>query len=570
MGTPRGPAQRTLATSGHLLHAVILLAAHPEHALFALCIRPRGYQCPSRRSCRRCGTGRVVGILSEKVLSNIMRINKLSDIPKKIKNRIVRYQHQSVRRYQYLTGFIRGQKHRIRDSRKLHVLSRNQEDLYQMLMKYDIISFDIFDTLITRSIYHPVDVFLLMEKKIGIDDFSTIRVNAERNAIRCHDWDINLDDIYREIKTISDSDKEKIKQLEIDTEIQIMIRRESVVNIYHRLIDAGKIVYCVSDMYLPQFAIEKMFTKCHIKLPTKMIISNCVNKRKDSMTMWSYVKSLIKDKSYIHIGDNFVSDFVNPSKYNISSAYIGNSHFLVEHSTLANRYRLLGAGKIGDAIIKGLLFNKKIFNSPFGYEVARRYTLRDIGYIVYGPILLYFCLWIYQQARGKKYDAIFFFAREGYYLRPLYDKIIQSVYGVKDNTYYFLTSRLAAATSSFQSREEIEEYLREIPFNGMFSKLLKERFSLNVDITDDATILLPKDIKKVLHWIDPYVQDILSNAKENKVLYQSYTKGLLKDYDKKKIAVVDIGYSGTAQYYMSRVLDKFDLEGLYLYSSLQL
>lgn len=466
---------------------------------------------------------------------------------------------------QYLTGVVKLQKHNIRDYRKEKALSDNQEDLYQKLIQYDVISFDIFDTLITRSVYDPTDVFRLIEKKTGIVGFSDTRINAEQKAIQHHDHDVTLDDIYDEIETLADFEKEKVKQLEIDTEIKIMVGRESVVDVYHRLLNAGKNVCCVSDMYLPKSVIENILRKCQITLPAKMIISSSVNKRKDTMTMWPYMVDVTKGKSYIHIGDNFVSDFINPSKQHITSAYLANSHFLVEHSTLGTRYNLLRMSKIGDAIVKGLLINKKMFNSPFGYASTRRYTLQDIGYIVYGPILLYFCLWIYQQTKREKYDAIFFFAREGYYLKPLYDKVVRLVYGIEENTSYFLTSRLAAATASFKNREEIEEYLQEIPFNGMFSKLLKERFSLNVDIKDDITILLPQDLKNVLHRIEPYLQDILENAKENRVLYQKYTNRLLPNYEKQKVAVVDIGYSGTAQYYMSRVLDKFNLEGLYLY-----
>lgn len=496
-----------------------------------------------------------------------MRIYELSNIPRKIKNKIILYYHRELLCWQYLAGVIRMQKHEIRDYRKRKSLSGNQEDLYQVLMKNDIISFDIFDTLITRSVYSPVDVFRLMEKKLGIVGFSGMRVNAERNAIQHHDRDINMDDIYDEIKNISALEKEKIKHMEIDIEIEIMVSRKAVVDIYHQLLDAGKTVYCVSDMYFPKFVIEAIFKKCHIKLPTKMIISNCVNKRKDSMTMWPYVKDMAKGRSYIHIGDNFISDFINPGKHNISSAYIANSHFLAEHSTIWNRYRLFQYNDIGDMIIKGLLFNRKIFNNPFRYKLPKRYSLQDLGYVVYGPILLYFCLWIYHQSKQKKYDGMFFFAREGYYLKPLYDKIARAIYGAAETTCYYLTSRLAAATASFRGKADVEEYLREIPFNGRFSKLLKERFSLYVDVADDSVVRLPQDRKDVMRRISPYMQEILKNAKRNQSLYQKYTNCLFPDYKKKKIAVIDIGYSGTAQYYMSRALDKFNFDGLYLYLS---
>lgn len=501
----------------------------------------------------------------EKELVRIMKIIEVSRIASKIKNKYYRDKHKILRHGRYLVSFIRLQQYRVQDHRKWRSLSGNKENLYLSLMKYDVISFDIFDTLITRTLYNPVDVFGLMEKELGIVDFSRMRVEAERSAIQKYDRDISLDDIYDEIKELSGSQKEQIKQLEINTEIKLIICRESVVDIYHRLISAGKTVYCVSDMYLPKYAIENIFKKCQIQLPTKMIISNCVNRRKDTMTMWPYMRDMIKGKSYIHVGDNFVSDFVNPVKCDISAAYIANSHFMTRHSIMWNRYRLFRNDKLGDMIIKGLLFNKKLFNSPFGDGSYRKFSLQDIGYTIYGPILLYFCLWLYQHAQREKYDAIFFFAREGYYLKPLYDKIVQSVYGEKENTYYFLTSRLAAATASFGNREEIEEYLRDIPFDGMFSQLLKERFSLRTDVKGDCRVRLPKDIKNVLYRVEPYVQTILENAKKNKSLYQKYTKRLIFSYESKKIAVVDIGYSGTAQYYMSKAMEKSDLEGLYLY-----
>lgn len=505
------------------------------------------------------------GARDEKDLVRIMKIKKVSRIASKIKNKYYRDKHKILRHCRYLVSFIRLQQYRIQDHRKWRSLSGNKENLYLSLMKYDIISFDIFDTLITRTLYNPVDVFCLMEKELGIVDFSRMRVEAERSAIQKYDRDISLDDIYDEIKELLGSQKEQIKQLEINTEIKVMIGRKSVVDIYHRLISAGKTVYCVSDMYLPKYAIEKILKKCQIQLPTKMIISNCVNRRKDTMTMWPYMRDMIKGKSYIHVGDNFVSDFVNPVKCDISAAYIANSHFMTRHSIMWNRYRLFRNDKLGDMIIKGLLFNKKLFNSPFGDGSYRKFSLQDIGYTIYGPILLYFCLWLYQHAQREKYDGIFFFAREGYYLKPLYDKIVQSVYGEKENTYYFLTSRLAAATASFGNRGEIEEYLRDIPFDGMFSQLLKERFSLRTDVNGDCRIRLPKDIKNVLYRVEPYVQTILENAKKNKSLYQKYTKRLIFGYESKKIAVVDIGYSGTAQYYMSKAMEKSDLEGLYLY-----
>lgn len=39
------------------------------------------------------------------------------------------------------------------------------EDVFNFLNRKEVISFDIFDTLITRLIYNPDDIFMLMERK---------------------------------------------------------------------------------------------------------------------------------------------------------------------------------------------------------------------------------------------------------------------------------------------------------------------------------------------------------------------------------------------------------------------
>lgn len=51
----------------------------------------------------------------------------------------------------------------------------------------EVVSFDIFDTLITRLIYNPDDIFMLMERKIYNEynlklDYLKVRKEAEAKA----------------------------------------------------------------------------------------------------------------------------------------------------------------------------------------------------------------------------------------------------------------------------------------------------------------------------------------------------------------------------------------------------
>lgn len=61
------------------------------------------------------------------------------------------------------------------------------------LNKFNVISFDIFDTLVSRRLYRPKDLFSLMQSIMSnmdltkesiyvIDNFSEIRIKAETDA----------------------------------------------------------------------------------------------------------------------------------------------------------------------------------------------------------------------------------------------------------------------------------------------------------------------------------------------------------------------------------------------------
>ena len=59
---------------------------------------------------------------------------------------------------------------------------QNVDEMYKELVQFDVISFDIFDTLIFRPFSEPTDLFYLIGDQIGILDFNRMRQNAEYNA----------------------------------------------------------------------------------------------------------------------------------------------------------------------------------------------------------------------------------------------------------------------------------------------------------------------------------------------------------------------------------------------------
>ena len=64
----------------------------------------------------------------------------------------------------------------------------NNERIKKIIDKYEIISFDIFDTLIKRNVIDPVDIFKIVQERFNkkhinemITDFFEKRVGTEKN-----------------------------------------------------------------------------------------------------------------------------------------------------------------------------------------------------------------------------------------------------------------------------------------------------------------------------------------------------------------------------------------------------
>ena len=61
------------------------------------------------------------------------------------------------------------------------------DDFVSLLKDYDIVSFDIFDTLLFRPLCQPTDLFYFIGEKLQISDFRNIRMWVEHDArMKCY------------------------------------------------------------------------------------------------------------------------------------------------------------------------------------------------------------------------------------------------------------------------------------------------------------------------------------------------------------------------------------------------
>ncbi len=464
--------------------------------------------------------------------------------------------------------FARKVYHRIQKTKKERFIQKEllyMDALIDKVVKYDIVSFDIFDTLLARGLYEPDDLFNLMEEKLSINQFKQKRKEAEQKARERYHKDVNIVEIYNEFQTIhsiSDDIRREMQALEESLELEFITPREEMLKFVNTLAKRNQSMIIVSDMYLKKETILKMLKKCgyNLDLFQHIYISNDINQRKDTKEIWTTIKRDYPIQTIIHIGDNDTSDVLFPKEFCIDTVKIRSSKELFQHSSLyLPLQQYIEKRTVSDSLFLGNIINHKLFNSPFSNLQID--TLYDFGYCFHGPILYEFLKFI--QKESQQSDCLLFLAREGYSLQKLYQKFCQLKKIEEKENIYFLASRKATYTATTYSEDDIYHMIDK-EFNGTFSAFMNQIF--DVEVEDNTIIQLPKDVDIVRKKIKPYIPQILNNAKKEKEAYLKYINQTIKNVDQKQLAVIDLGYSGTIQYNLTKLLNK-EITGIYLTNS---
>ena len=446
-------------------------------------------------------------------------------------------------------------------------LNRTIESTIDSLRNFDIISFDIFDTLITRKIYNPDDVFYLIEKKIDkiiqINDFCSKRKAAEKNVRlkKKFKGDCSIDEIYNEImlmENISEKETNALKQIEIQTELELCIPRRDVLEIYNTLLNEGKKIILISDMYLTRNIIEKILKNCGYYNYFDILLSSELGIRKDDGTMWEYFYNKYKNIHAIHIGDNEESDLhklADSGKVCFNYFIKGKKMFYISNYWVNRKYNLY------ESVLMGCIINKSLFNSPFALNNYENKpvvnTEFDFGYSILGPLVLIYFIWLINDLmESDKNEVLLFTAREGYYLQKIYNHIIQKLNIEKLNNieqHYLFISRRAITVANIENGNDIYEILNK-HYKGTLRELLYYRLGYFNTSVEDRIIELPRDYEIVKDIVTDNYKEIIENAKYEKENYIKYIEKNIENINNKKLNIIDIGFSGTAQYHLSSLI----------------
>ena len=458
-----------------------------------------------------------------------------------------------------------------------------------------LVSFDIFDTLITRPFVYPKDLFTFlnedyrkMSNNLGID-FSKIREDCEVLArTEAHEQkkeEVTLDRIYEIIKEeydISDEIIKALKQKEIDLETRFCKKRETAYSIYKLAKYLGKRVICTSDMYLPIDVIKQILDKNGFKDIDKIYLSCEVMKTKATGNLYEYVlkEENVEPQNMIHIGDNYRSDYEIPKKHKINSVYFPKTTVIMfDRNSTNNLAQMLTTSMpfwrdnqtsmnfIGIRSMLAVVANKyfdnpyRIFNKESDFNIDPFL----IGYYAVGMYMFSVANWLLRKTENKGYKNLVFMARDGYLPMEIYN-ILKKYYNNVPDAKYLRVSRKALISAMIINKMDLYKLTDVINIENHNPKyIIKYTKDSLKDYTDEeikniiekAGIKYEEDIKTKQKF-NKLVKVIINNLfdeDKNRLKIQKL-KGFFTKYYEDKSATFDIGYSGRPELYLSLLCDK--------------
>ena len=202
-------------------------------------------------------------------------------------------------------------------------------------------------------------------------------------------------------------------------------------------------------------------------------------------------------------------------------------------------------------------------NSNFEKEYFEKF-----GYESFGPILLNFSKWLYNQCKKKKIQKIYFLSRDGYILKRAFDSLnFENI-----ETFYLYASRRAVIVPSLNKLKNATDIFDSITFGNkikmkhFIKKVGLEDFDLSkiiskYDINVNEEIDIEKFKIKYQHFLKEIFPIIVKTSKEEEKNMHSYLK---ENKFNGKVAIVDIGWYGTMQEALEKINDGTEIHGFYL------
>ena len=416
------------------------------------------------------------------------------------------------------------------------------DELVDRLLQADVVSFDVFDTLLLRPFQEPTDLFFELAHRLRYPGLKQLRVEAEAQARRKKGVgaEVTLEEIWVELERVSGIPAAEGMAAEWQVELDCCRANPYFLPVVRRLKELGTEMVLCSDMYLDSGKLLQLLSRCGFDGFRHCFVSCEYGVSKSAGPLFVRVKETCgMQRRYIHVGDNPISD-VKMARSNGFEAI----HYPNVNST-GRKQRCTDLSPMTASAYAGIV-NGHIYNGSVRYS-----SDYELGFIYGGLFVTGFCQFIHDYARREQLDRLLFLARDGEILEKAYRLMYPQE---TDRCAYVLWSRLAAVRlGAGRFRSQFERYMLRYKTNTGYTLEQVMRSMFLTDMLpgflaeaglDRSSMVLNSALAEQLwaylerHW-DKVLEHYLQELDEAGRYYAEALKGA------KRVAAVDVGWVGS-------------------------
>lgn len=386
----------------------------------------------------------------------------------------------------------------------------------------EVVSFDVFDTLVCRTVLNPAHVFELMQSKIRtshadvlsphfISNFAQSRAGTERlirfqydNGSLHETEEMLVKDVYAAMLADYGLPAELADELvavEQQTELACLIPREEGVRLFKEAVAAGKQTIIISDFIHPSSFVERVLRQCGIDGWDHIFVSSDVGLKKHSGSLFEYVETTLGlDKNTIcHIGDNAHGDIKMAKEQGWNARHIPATPLNMRNLIKTRKFNLAAINEsfVVSTILSGfgnqfLKFGGSRRSDDKNIQLIA--NAHEMGFLLLGPFMHFFAKWLLEEVRNSNCRQIVFFARDTILPSKMVRQLLDDA-GLTDiNVCYLPVSRMATSGLDIENVEDvynvrIDDFEKSKPLSVLFER----RFHL-----DESQI----DMAELSNWTD--------------------------------------------------------------------
>ena len=437
----------------------------------------------------------------------------------------------------------------------------SKDKIKMLLLQKELISFDIFDTLLLRKTLYPQDVFYIMEQKAVLAGYHNVEGFASsRERVREKQFLCDIDQIYNWLGNYFDWDDEmvhKMQKLEIETEQEVLIPRKEIIDLFIFAKEMGKHVVLTCDTYFPEKVLKEFLLQFGIFGYDKLLVSCDLKKDKHTDISNELLRLSDDPKKILHIGDKALSNGTDGEE--IGTVLIPSVLELAKNRGWNNSIRK--AGSLMERCLLGLIISKLFrnpFQSPNLMECSVENRVRRFGESVIGAIVIGHLTWFIKKLQENHFAGVLFLARDGWLAYNIYQKIYEQ-FNLPKPVYYY-ANRHAAFLGCSDSVSESEKVADMAQSWGVdVTETLRKVFMVSQE-----KALFRKKGESTIDYIKRHRSLISQNAENVRNGYLRYSEkcGMLQD---RSYAIYDFLSVGRTQHFLSQWLP-FRFKGFYFWN----